>query len=235
MSYLQDFLKFERARLHWSQGGLSVSVFGGNGTTLFFDESRKDVQELISELTLLTALSFGMPLDEESNDGTRHHIQNVSALAILHTEDEALGFASGIFPREDSFYLHGIAISPKAKGHGAAKKLVGALHELSGLEIMAFTTQNPVMFCLARSVCREIYPNPEKGLPDVFQKQATRLMNGRSQTFEQGSGVCRNLYTRCLYEFLPPCGDESVNEWFDSELDVHEGQTCHGFLFMGQL
>jgi hypothetical protein len=173
-------------------------------------------------------------LDEKSDDGTRAHLQNVNGLAILHQDKHVLGFASAFFPKEDLFYLHGVAIASSIKGRGAARALVEALRRSSGSGDMSFTTQNPSMFCLLQSMCERVYPNPNEAMPVHLQTKAKRLMERRAGTFDSSSGVAKNLYGRCLYPHIPASRDDSINEWFSSKLNIRENQTRHAFLFIGE-
>lgn len=216
------------------KNGISVAVIHEGIGEVEFDEDRPFVSRMIGELSAMTAASFGMPLDETSNDGTRAHIQGVTGLAVLHDSARLLGFASGKFPKEGMFYLHGVAISPLVKRRGGARALTEALWKRSGLDEVSFTTQNPVMFCLLRSMCKEVYPNPNERLPFVLEERAKALVQGRAERFDAEYGVLENLYGRCLYERLPESNDASVNQWFAKSLQVKGQQTRHGFLFIGR-
>ncbi len=216
------------------QGEISVAVIHKKGDRLQFDEDKPFIRQMISELSSVTAEGFGSPLDEKSNDGTRAHIQRVTGLSVLHDSRNLLGFASGIFPREDFFYLHGVVVSPTAKGRGGARALVRALLEPSGLDEVSFTTQNPVMFCMLRSLCKDVYPNINATIPPCLHPRAAELVRGRADTFDNENGILRNLYGRCLYPELPVSSDEAVNKWFSQSLNVNDRQTRDGFLFIGQ-
>lgn len=233
VSALQAFLRDVSAEHYWSDGELHVSTICKSGEQIVFDDEQPCVTQLISDLTRMTAQSFGSSLNEASDEGTRQHIEGVDGLAILHNKQEVFGFASGLFPREGLFYLHGVAISPVAKGYGRARILLQSLKEGSRLGAIAFTTQNPLMFCLLRSMYREVYPNPEGGLPISWREQANRLMTGRTGEFNPETGVAKNLYSKCLYDSVPFSRDETVNAWFSNLLNIQCGQTRDGFLFLG--
>ncbi len=234
MTYLADFLKLQDAERCGQSAGLQVSILGTTDSPVSLDENESCVQLLISHLTQLTADSFGTPLNEDSGDGTKQHLSGASALAILHTDEEALGFASGLFPREGYMYLHGIALSPKVKGQRAAARLVGALRERSSLDTVAFTTQNPVMYCLAKSFSSSLWPNPLEGIPEQLRGQAARLMSEREGVFDPVTGVSKGLYRQCLYERIPSCADTAISSWFEHQLNIKDGQSNDGFLFVGK-
>ncbi len=233
MTYLADFLELQGAEQYGQCGELQVSILGTPDNPVRLDESYDCVQQLVAHLTHLTADSFGTPLNEDSGDGTKQHLSGASALAILHNNEEALGFASGLFPREGHMYLHGIALSSKAKGQRAAARLVGALRDRSALSTVAFTTQNPVMYCLAKSFSSSLWPNPLENIPDHFQEQAVRLMSEREGVFNPVTGVSRGLYAQCLYERIPSCTDVDISSWFERQLNIKDGQSNDGFLFVG--
>jgi GNAT superfamily N-acetyltransferase len=219
----------------WKGGDFSVVlVRQRNGRKTVLDESIPSVQGLIAELSALTARSFGMPLDESSSDGTRAHLQGVDALALLYEGQRVVGFASGFFPRAGMFYLHGIAVAPEAKGKGTASVLVKTLWAESGLDEIAFTTQNPIMFALLRSLAKTVYPNPRENIPSHLQMKATELMQGRPGTFNPATGGARNLYNRCLYNAIPKSSDEEVDRWFGFALGIRQWQTRHALLLLGE-
>jgi len=233
MTYLADFLKLQDAERYGQCGELQVSILGTPTSPVYLDEREGCVRQLITHLTHLTADSFGTPLNENSGDGTKQHLSGASALAILHNSNEALGFASGLFPREGHMYLHGIALSPKAKGQRAAALLVSALRDRSALSTVAFTTQNPVMYCLAKSFSSALWPNPVENIPEHFRHQAVCLMSERKGVFDPTTGVSKGLYTQCLYEKIPSCTDTSVSSWFERQLSIKDGRSNDGFLFVG--
>ena len=126
------------------EDGTTISLVVSPSKQVFFDEKHPDTLDIFAELTLLTANSFGTELDEHSIDGTVQHLQGVDGLVILQDQQGIAGFASGFFAKEGLFYLHGVAIASRAKGHGNARHMVELLWRMSGMENIAFTTQNPV-------------------------------------------------------------------------------------------
>ncbi len=214
--------------------GIRLTLVTSRDSRIYFDEKNSAAQEVFAELTVLTAHSFGMELDETSSDGTLHHLQDHDVLVMLHDEKGIAGFASGFFSKDGLFYLHGIAIAPRAKGRGAARRMVRIMLNVSGTAGITFTTQNPVMFCLLRSICTATYPASEHGIPAHLHKQVISLMQGRNGTLDPFTGIVHNLYGRCLYPQLPESRDPAVNEWFAKALNVSAGQTRNAFVFVGQ-
>lgn len=214
--------------------GIVLTLVTSRAGRIYFDEKNPTAQEVFTELTLLTAHSFGMELDETSNDGTLHHLQDHDVLVMLHDEKGIAGFASGFFSMDGLFYLHGIAIAPRAKGRGAARRMVNLMLGVSGTTGITFTTQNPVMFCLLRSICATTYPTSEHSIPAHLQKQVIAVMQGRNGTLDPVTGIVHDLYGRCLYPQLPESRDSAVNSWFAEALNVSAGQTRNAFVFVGQ-
>ncbi len=236
MNQLKKFLEGHEALCWETNPTVSISLLRNRDCRpLQFNEELDEVRFVMRELTRMTASSFGLELDESKDEGTRQHIQNVDILAIAHSEDSPVGFASGFFPREGLFYLHGVAVSPQVKGKGVARSLMESFVEVSKLPNIAFTTQNPIMYCLVRALYQRIYPSIDARIvPRHVQEMTTRIMDKRSGTFDPESGVASNLYSTCLYGKLPASSDEEVNQWFADGLQAVDGATNHAFCFVGE-
>lgn len=231
--YPQMFLGDTQIKEEQHQDGTVTALMTAHGGgRVLFNEENPDTRRIFTELTVTTTHSFGGELDESSRDGTLHHVQDHDELVILYDKQGPAGFASG-FSREEFLYLHGIAIAPRAKGFGAARRMVDTLRKASGVQGITFTTQNPVMFCLLRSVCADAYPNPQYGVPEHLQPQVTAFAQDRPGSLDPTTGIIRNLYGRCLYPELPESKDSAVNAWFTQALEVSEGKTRHAFIFVG--
>lgn len=231
--YQQMFLGDVQIKESQHQDGtVTVLVTAHEGGRVLFNEENPDTRQIFTELTVTTTHSFGGELDESSRDGTLYHVQDHDELVILYDRQGPAGFASG-FSQGEFLYLHGIAIAPRAKGLGAGRRMVEALRKASGRQGITFTTQNPVMFCLLRSICADAYPNPEYGVPEHLQPQVAMLAHDRPGSLDATTGVIRDLYGRCLYPELPESKDAAVNTWFAKTLEVSEGKTRHAFLFVG--
>lgn len=215
------------------QDGSILSLVRAESGRVLFDEQNPEVKKMFDTLTFLTAKSFGMELDEASVDGTRHHLQDHDILVMAHDRQGIAGFASGFFSNDNLFYLHGIAMAPHAKGRGIGRRMVDLLFKSSGMQGITFTTQNPVMFCLLRSICAVTYPNPNEGIPSRLHGSVVAIMQGRNGALDPATGIVRNLYGRCLYPQLPRSNDAAVNAWFVDALEVSAGQTRHAFSFIG--
>jgi hypothetical protein len=211
----------------------AVLVTGAEGKKVVFDEENPDAKRLLAELAETIARSFCKELDESMKAGATRHLQNHDSLVILYDKHGPAGFASG-FSKEELLDLHGIAIAPRAKGSGAARIMLNLLRSASGAKGITFTTQNPVMFRLLRSICTTTYPNPQGNVPEVLQSHITMLTQGRPGLLSPATGVIRDLYSHCLYPVLPESRDLVVNEWFSRMLETYEGRTRNAFIFLGQ-
>jgi|CXWL01.1.fsa_nt_gi hypothetical protein len=213
---------------------LFISILLNSKNEIHFDiEHNETDRYVIKSLEQMVNESFGIKVQ-----GTLKRVMEADGLALLHSENEILGFASGCFPENDIFYLHGVAIAPQVKGGGYAGEVINTLRRISGLSSMAFTTQSPNMFCTARSICKKIYPNPEMTeLPVELREKAVLLMSEdeREPTFNPVTGVAKGLFRGYpLYGAFPRCHDSRVNAWFEEVLEVQDDQTKHGFLFIGE-
>lgn len=234
MKALTNFLAAV-AKASVRQGRVSVSVLE-NPASAFRIESEEFVNGLLGSFQVVAAQGFGVELGAQSLEGIRSHVLSVDSLAVLHQEDTLLGFASSKFFKEEGvFYLHGIVVSPLSKGQGGGALLLQTVLEQTNFPMIALTTQNPVMFCLLRRFCREVYPSPLQPLvPQELSWIGNRLVVGRSGRFSETTFVIKELYKRCLYNAIPRSRDEAVNRWFDKTLAVKKGVSRNGFLFVGE-
>ncbi len=202
-----------------------------------FSAQTEIVNLVIGEITTFTVNSFACELDESSNDGVYRHVVDASRLIVLHSDDEILGFAAekslGV---KEIMYLHGVAVSDKAKGFGVGRTLIETLLTCSVKQHLAFTTQSPVMFCVARALLNgKINPTPLKKLVTTeLTEIGRRLIKERPGTFEPHEFVVRNLYGDCLYPQIPQSNDQLANNWFSDSLRIDKGVTRDGFLFVGE-
>lgn len=217
-------------------GGKTISVLFNPKLMMLDPENAESVDHLIEDLQIITAESFGTELETKSDDGVRNHVVNVDSIAFLHDHDKILGFASSkLFPEEKLFYLHGVATARSFKCKGVGNKLICTLMEAANLYRIAFTTQNPIMFCLLRSLCKKVYPNPEsKEVPVNLKELGIKLISERPGKLDPRTFVITELYDRCLYDKIPDSNDKCVNQWFQTVLNVKNGLTRDGFLFIGE-
>ncbi|MDP4000650.1 MAG: GNAT family N-acetyltransferase [bacterium] len=235
MKDLTTFLA-EQLFITTDQGEFSISTLDNPKVTFAEPGNQEFTDDLIDMMQVIVAESFGVEPKNKSRDGIRNHVITVDSLAILHQQNKIVGFASSkLFPLDDTFYLHGVAVAPHLKGKGAGAMLVRTLADRAGLKRIAFTTQNPLMFCLLRSLLAKIFPSPgEKMVPSQLREVGTRLVFGRSGNFDPVTFIIRYLYGNCLYDSLPISRDVNVNRWFTDALNVVNGITRDGFLFIGE-
>jgi hypothetical protein len=235
MKTFRDFLSEQCA---WSVGwnGATISVLDNPRLVLTDSVNTDIVDRLMGDLQKIATESFGTELDNETTDGVRNHVVNSETIAFLHDRDKILGFASSkLFPEEEVFFLHGVATARSSKCRGVGKKLIYTLSNMSGMKRVAFTTQNPIMFCLLRSLCKKVYPQPEQPkVPAEFKQFGYKLITDRSGNMDPDSFVITGLYERCLYNEIPDSYDKIVNQWFQTTLKIEDGLTSNGFLFIGE-
>jgi hypothetical protein len=223
----------------WAWGGIGAvaienpaEVFGGRRcfTTPITDQ-------IISRLTEIVHKSFGAKLDESSNDGVKQHIIDSDVIIILHSDDDVLGFASArrrVYNCRRIFYIHGIAVASELKRNGASKHLRDALMEINGGNMIAFTTQSPIVYCLFAPVTK-LYPSVKgKKVPREYRKLGEALVADRPGEINPETFVVKGLYDKCLYGSIPRCMDDEVNEWFDRSLEIESGVSCSGLLVIGE-
>jgi hypothetical protein len=213
-----------------------ISVIKNSKSILTKKENEEFTNNLVDEIQVITAESFGTKMDTQSDDGVRNHVVNAQAIALLHDSTKTFGFASfNDIPEDKLLYLHGIAIANNLKGMGAGPAIVKTLTNMTKLPRIAFTTQNPIMFCLLKKICSEIYPCPENELvPQNLRVLGEKLINGRSKGLNHQTFVVNDLYEECLYDPIPDCSIKNVNQWFTKALKINNGITRNGFLFVGE-
>jgi len=235
MKTFSDFLSEQDV---WSVGwcGATISVLDNPAGLLGDPAHTEIVDHLIADLQKITAESFGVELDTKTDDGVKNHVVNAGSIAFLHDRGQVLGFASSkLFLKEEVFYLHGVATAQSSKCRGVGKKLIHTLADMAGLRRIAFTTQNPIMYCLLRGLCTKVFPQPEnKEVPLYIRKFGNILIAGRPGSIDPKTFVVKELYGRCLYDEIPDSRDGSVNQWFKTALNVENGSTRNGFLFIGE-
>ena len=219
-----------------SHDGMNVSIVKDPRNTMRSSDDGRDIEALIATLQVVTANSFGIPLAERSADGVRRHVVDVHGLAFLHDEDSVLGFASALlFPEDDIFYLHGVAIDASSKRKGGARTLVRSLVDTMPCGRMAFTTQNPAMYCFLKSLYWSVYPSVDaREVPESVRDVGVRLTKERTGALDPRTFVVENLYGKCLYENVPESTEPQVNRWFRESLAIENGVTRNAFLFVAE-
>jgi len=189
---------------------------------------------IIHEMTTIANDSFGAVLNESSKDGVRQHILGTDILVVLHTQDKILGFSSGKNLNangQDIYWAHGIALSSTFKGSGYAIDLNLLLLAMRNSNIVAFTTQNPVAYCLMERSCQPMYPSITTPIvPAQYRSIGKALLNAGAGKLNPETFVVSNLYDKCLYKKIPTCKFAGVNNWFERSLCIKNGQSNNGFL-----
>lgn len=219
-------------------GGNWVSLFDEPKTSLLRIFPNVVVDVYVNQMINIAHNSFGLRLDEDSQDGAKDHILETDKLVICYNADEIKGFASAKIVKidfQEVFFIHGIAISPEYQGNGCSRSIMSALLSLAGDRKVAFTTQSPIAYCSIAKNLKWVYPNEtEQFVPAVYRKTGMLLAKWRSSgIFNSGSSVIQNLYDDCLYRRIPISTRPEVNEWFTQKLNIEDGYTRNGILFVG--
>jgi hypothetical protein len=213
----------------------SISVFSDPALTL---GGHGDVfAELVPCAHDIVARGFGGDMLTRTPEKIRVRLLSADALAILDDGDRVVGFAtSDDYLDYKTFYLDGVVILPEVKRCGIP--LIQALMDGSNLQQIACTTQNPIVFCLLRSICATVSPSPEKpNAPAHLRQIASQIMRdqkGDAGALDPTTFVIRDLYETCRYRAIPASRDERVNRWFADALNIHGGRTRDGFFFVGE-
>lgn len=217
--------------------GFSVSVLVNPREVFTNPQNLEYIDGLVGNLCAMINESFGVELEDKSDDGVLNHVANVDSIAFVHNDKRVLGFASTkLIPgNHEVFYLHGVAIAVEVKRYGCAKMLIKELLKLSDYSKIVFTSQNPIMFSLLSSMCKKVYPSMDnKSVPDHIGALGNVAINGRPGKFNTETLVARDIYGRCLYPSLPKSESAEVNQWFNDVLTAKDGITRNAFLFVGE-
>lgn len=196
------------------------------------EDSLRD--EFVRQIYTVVQSGFSRQESKELYDDVVNHI-NDDTLAIAVIADQIVGFAGvKVIPNLDTFFLHGIAVHGEFHGRHVGKRIMNALLTEIDLPRIAFTTQNPKMFCFLRNWTKRQYPSPkEPTVPSTEHAYSQILMSERVCDFNTSTSVAKNLYRDCLYPQIEDSRDEPVNRWFRKSLEMQEGKTKHGFLLYG--
>lgn len=196
-----------------------------------------DSPAILGPFCEVAARGFGVSQEEKGLEEIRDVVGEADFLVVLHKDTVLSGFASAIYwPEQKISYLHGIVIVPEVQGQHAADLLMRTLLEQAECSRLAFTTQSPCMFCLGRKFTTSILPNPDNPLvPETEWENGKMLMCGRENSLDPATFIRRNVYKRCLYNRIPDSRDQAVNEWFEKSLEINNGRTNHGLLFIGDI
>ncbi len=194
------------------------------------------VDKLVDVLYPIAVSAFQVSPSSKFYDDVRNHITEAGSLLVCCSGSSVAGFVSVMDIVEcDTLFFHGIAIDSRFHHSGIASMAFDVLFDHSKRKRVAFTTQNPRMYCLLRKKVKKCFPSPE--FPNVAEtewKYGQGLINGRSGSFIPEFFILQDLYTSCLYSEIPLTKDEKVNSWFQQSLTVESGQTRSGLLLCGE-
>ena len=218
-----------------SHEGIEIAVFREPDKFIKKVESQSN---LLESFNRIVSRSFDRELPEDY-DGVKKHILNVDILSVFCVNGKLTGFASClIYGKYDLLYLHGITVDSESKSRGVSKMALKQLITITGKNNFACTTQNPIMYCLARSLYSEIYPNttgmllPERlehAVGELIEERRLRTSE-RQIIYNPQDMTIGSLYGKCLYSSIPESRDQNVNSWFREKLNIVNGKTNNGVL-----
>ncbi len=209
----------------------------------FMAKSNKEIaEEIIGQIDQVVTSGFGHELGD-GIDGTLNHVIETSMISVAVCSGKIVGFAScKLFPFTDYsvFFLHGVAIDDEHKGRKIGFRLVSLLLSMSGMDYIALTTQNPIMYCLVEKLSHEL--NPSLGVLDCRNTLPLSLLRrllivlDRPGFLDEASLVYHDLYSDCLYEKIPSSNRKEVNDFFSKTLEVDvRKQTKKGLFLLARV
>lgn len=184
------------------------------------------INQLVSELTYVATDAFGKPRPKED---VENHVIPVSTLLIVKRENKTIGFSTSNVYHLGEFaliYGAGTCVLKSEQGNGIypiliEERLKTELEKVNADDFyFSVRTQNPIIYSSIKKVKRidEIYPYPETKIPkDILgvAKKTSRILRCEVNS----NLVVENAYDKCLYETVPRCRDEKINNMFDSLLN----------------
>ena len=218
------------------EDGFSISVQNEPQKLLLTlnDEARS---ALVARACYVAEEGFGRSRNGDTR-GIYDHLFNAHALALLYHDDTLVELASCKHHRdEDIFYVHGVVMLRNIMGRGLGTHLIKVLLKGSQFRRIALTTQDPRVFHVLNKIAKKVVPSPtEPQPPRHLQDTAVRLTQGRQgSSLDPNTFVLRSLYKECLYDTIPQSRDGNVSHWFTKSLNIQDGLTRDGFLFIGEL
>lgn len=225
---------------------VAIRTVSKSGFHIAFISDMDDLSKVINKNDFVfdhfndaTADAFGQENKDQGQDGVREHVLNVRAIAVCYNESTILGFASiKQFDGLSVFYAHGIATRMALQGSGIGDIMIrGLLLDNQGFKFLSLTTQSPVVYCLIRRYCSNIFPSSNyQSIPEDLQEIGVSLMKHRKGSFNPATFTSMGLYSKCLYGHgIPISRDAELNNWFEKSLNVVNGASNDGFLFLGKL
>lgn len=202
----------------------------------FFQRHPSD--DILIPFCEVAASGFRVAQAEKGIEEIRNVVAGADLVVLMHNDSTLLGFATFMFfPVHRAIYLQGVVIDPDAQGQSRASTIIKVpLEDTESYTRLAFVTQSPTMFCLARKLTSSMCPNPNNPIvPMVEQEIARELRNGKKNAHDPRTLIIRDIYDPCLYTAIPESRDTRVNEWFRESLEIVNGQSNHGFFFIGNI
>lgn len=216
----------------------------GSGLVLSqdFDKVKHDLDTehknaLVDLIYPVAVSAFNVNPSDVFYKDVEEHIFDADILVVSILNNRVSGFASvRKMDQLDTMFIHGIAVCRTAQNRGVASSILGKLIKESKYSRIAFTTQNPIMFCLLQKKVTRCFPTPCN--PEVSSREwdfGQQIMRLRRGVFDPKTFVSKDLYDQCLYPEINLTNDPSVNSWFKEKLEIVSGQTRNGFLLCGEI
>lgn len=200
------------------------------------DKEARD--RIVDELTHVASDAFGKP---RPRDDVEKHVLPVSTLLIAKRKNKAIGFSTSNNYHLGDFaliYGAGTCVLKSEQGNGIypmlnEERLKTELEKIKADDFyFSVRTQNPIIYSSIGKVERisELYPKPEEKTPKEILKIAKRISRVLGCEINDGM-VVKNAYDSCLYEKVPRCKDEKINDMFDALLNYNRD----GLLIVGKI
>jgi hypothetical protein len=211
----------------------SISVFSDPSRSL---GSHSDVvAELVPRVHEVVRDSFRGDMRTRTPEKMRDRLLRADTLAILDDGNTVVGFAAGSdYSDIETFYLDSIVLLSEFQGRALADRSFYAITDGSVPFRTACTTQSPRVFRWLTKTFSKVFPSSDQPqAPQRLRRIANVLAKDRG-VLNPATFVIRDLYDVCRYNNIPMSGVDKVNRWFTAALDIRNGETCHGFFFVGE-
>lgn len=223
-------LKIKTAREVYKAGGYSL-VYIANP-----EQSLDSEQQKVLLIGLGPAASGGFGRTVTAESMRKHVLEGQDHLLLAKFRGTFVGFAAAKnLERMPGIFLTGVVFSPECQGKGLGSAVFRALLGVTKCQILAFTTQSPIMYLMLMRISKLVYPwlsgNP---IPPDLRELGIQLMKSRRGEFCSETFVNKGLYPQCLYSKFPWCNDSQVNAFFRRMLHFEGDKTRDGFLLIGE-
>ena len=184
--------------------------------------SGNERETLLNDLTDIARDGFGSEITKED---VENHVMNVDILSLMNNGNHIIGFSSFDnirFNGMNILYLHGAVVKRNFQKNGIFSRFCKTVMSLDNYDFLSMRTQNPVIYATAEKLTNTIYPNIDEAIPHEIKDIAKYIAKDylKMDDFCENNLVGRKTYGSSLYQDIPRCENDCINEFFDDMLNL---------------